>query len=365
MQNWKRVIGATSVCLVMLSGTPVALADEPEVRPIFVISPISAEIPMLISAPISTSITGPVTYVDLEGGFYSVDDYRLIGDNELFKSFLDQQVQVTGTISEEPSTQMVKAIKVDEIILLAATGQPASDLQMVQANRIKPTSITFDGATIHFSQDPVVVNGTLLIPLRDLVKAAGGRVDWSGKTKSATVEMSDRMAYFVVGEAKAEMNQNGYRYFQRNLIAMNQAPQNIHGRLYVSADALSTILGLLEVDGQSDTMQLKVPSAPSVSKKPADCWGAFSGTVKDFGTKEAPAILVEGAPMADGEPNLVWALINPETIIVFAPAPGVAGEQPATIADLAVGQHVVVDMGGPMMMSYPGRVAAAKIVIER
>ena len=358
MQNWKRVIGTASLCFVMLGGTPVALADEQEIMPIYAVNPI------LISASSTIGITGPVTYSDLEGGFYSVDGYRLIGDNDLFQQYLGQQVQVVGSISDEASIQMVKAIKVDEVNPAPAEEQ-ALELQIVQAKRLKPSVITFNGTKIHFRQDPMVVNGTLMIPLRDLVQATGGKVDWSGRIKTATVEMSDRMAYFVVGETKAEMNENGVRYFQRNLIAMDKTPQNIRGHVYISADALSTILGLLEVDGQSDTMQLTTQSAPSVPKKPADSWGAFSGTVKDLGTKEEPAILVEGEPLQDGEPNLVWVMINESTVIVFAGESGKSGEQPATFADLVVSQHVVVDMAGPMMRSYPGKVAAAKIVIER
>jgi hypothetical protein len=423
MQNWQRAIGTASLCLVVMGGAPLAaLAAEPEMKPIYAVNPI------LVSAPISTEISGTVLHQDIEGGFYTVDGYRLVGEDDQFGQYLNLQVKVTGSFSDEVSIQMVKAFEVNEIKLLqdqTITGEltwidleggyyavdgvrliadsellkqyagklvtvqgtvnnepsiqmvraidvekinlvPAqeqqAELEMVQADRNLPATITWKGKAIHFGQDPTVLKGNLMIPVRDLVQGLGGKVKWDGRSQTVTVELSDRMAYFVVGELKAEMNENGVRYLARNLISLAQAPSIIKGHVYISADALSTVLGLLEVDGQSDTMQLIAAKvqAPEMPKRPADAWGAFSGTVKELG--DGPSILVSGQPLQNGDLNSVWAEITRSTVIVFSEE---SGEQPASSADLTVGQQVIVDMAGPMTTSYPAHVNAAKIVIER
>ena len=60
------------------------------------------------------SLEGQVIFNELEGGFYEVDGYRLVGNMD-FAEYAGKAVVVTGVEDNEPSIFMTKAIKVDSI----------------------------------------------------------------------------------------------------------------------------------------------------------------------------------------------------------------------------------------------------------
>jgi len=420
MQNWKKTIGAASVCLAMV-GAPVMAVDLPVIM--------RAPEQTVTSGQTQQTITGVVTHEDLEGGFYAVAGYRLIGDQEQFAEYLGLQVQVTGTFSDEMSIYMTKAIKVEEIKLqeqqtltgeltwvqvesgfyavagyrligdqeqfaeylgkqVVVTGklsdevsifmtkaievekieiapdhgQVGSNPSMVSATRALPASLTIDGQKVNFSQDPLVQDGILYVPLKAIVKAAGGRVHWSGKTKTATVEMPDRMAIFVVGDEKAEMNENGVRYLVRNLIAMSKAPMLYRGHAYIAADSLSTILGLCEA-GSSTDAAMQLVSAASL-KEPESCEPAeqesMIGTIQQIETGDRTRVLFAGPAMQNGEPYLIWLTVSEDTALRWGNRWTKRLVRPS---DLAVGQSVEVELAGPIMESYPAQGSAGLIVV--
>lgn len=59
-------------------------------------------------------LEGQVIFNELEGGFYEVDGYRLVGNMD-FAEYAGKAVVVTGVEDNEPSIFMTKAIKVDSI----------------------------------------------------------------------------------------------------------------------------------------------------------------------------------------------------------------------------------------------------------
>ncbi len=116
--------------------------------------------------------------------------------------------------------------------------------------------LTFDGKFAKLDQGAEIIDGVLMVPLRAVVEGLGGKVQWDDATRSVTVEMSDRMAYFCVGQEQAEMNQNNVRYIARNMIAMDKAPIIINGRTMISADAITQILGLYGSPTLDDTSNI-------------------------------------------------------------------------------------------------------------
>lgn len=417
MQNWKRTISAASVCLAMV-GAPVMSVNMPVI--------IRAPEQTTTSKQSIQTISGALTHQDLEGGYYAVAGYRLIGDEEQFAGYLGLQVQVSGTFSDEMSIYMTKAIKVSEIKLheqqtltgeltweelesgfyavagyrligdaaqfakflgqqVVVTGKLSDEVSifmtkaievedltaapdsvavpgMVSATRPVPQSVTVNGQKVNFSQDPLAQDGILYVPLKSVVKAAGGRVHWSGQTKTATVEMPDRMAIFVVGEEKAEMNENGVRYLVRNLIAMAKAPMLYRGHAYVSADALSTILGLCEAGNQTDaTMQLVSPAS---LREPDECQPteqeSMIGAIRQIETGERTRILFAGPDMQNGEPYLIWLTVSQDTALRWGNR---WTKRLVQVSDLQVGQSVEVELTGPLMESYPAQGSASLIVV--
>lgn len=308
------------------------------------------------------TLTGELTWVQVESGFYAVAGYRLIGDQEQFAKYLGQEVVVAGKLSDEVSIFMTKAIVVEEIKAAPDNGEVGSNPTMVSATRALPESMTIDGQQVNFSQDPLVQDGILYVPLKAVVKAGGGRVHWAGKTKTATVEMPDRMAIFVVGEQKAEMNENGVRYLMQNLIAMAKAPMLYRGHAYVTADSLSTILGLCEAGSQNDAV-MQLVSAASL-KEPESCEPAeqesMIGTIQQIETGDRTRILFAGPAMQNGEPYLIWLTVSEDTALRWGNR---WTKRLVNVSDLEVGQSVEVELAGPVMESYPAQGSASLIIV--
>lgn len=178
-------------------------------------------------------LTGNVEYKDLEGGYYAVDGYALTGaDARMLAALVGQKVLVQATRDSSPSIFMVPRVRV------------AGLMQEVEARPANFKQLILDGKFVKLDQGAEVIDGVLMLPLRAVVKGLGGKVQWDGAARAVTVEMPDRMAYFQIGQAQAEMNQNNVRYITRNMIAMAKAPVLINSRTMISADAVTQVLGL-------------------------------------------------------------------------------------------------------------------------
>jgi hypothetical protein len=240
-------------------------------------------------------------------------------------------------------------------ILISA---PVAAPTAVRADLPLPSAIAMNGVSVTFDQAPMVSEGVLMVPLRAVAEAAGGKVTWDGSTRTVTVRVGDRTAYFVIGADAAEMNQDNVRYIQRNMIKMARASEIVGGRTLVSADSLSNILGIMAESSGSGLLRLVAPPAPAT---PAEDW-VMTGTIENFaGTDRGLRILVKGAPMSNGEASLTWFAITDQTEITVQ-ANGT--ERSGTTTDLQVGKHVTVRPTGPLLESYPAQGGAASVTVS-
>lgn len=333
---------------------------------IYMTKAITVEHLLPVAAEEVLQIAGELVYEDLEGGFYAVAGYRLIGEAETFKPYLGQQVLAVGTASNEMSIFMTKAIDIVSLSHLtlpdAVANNDKPELRTVEATEGRPEKITIDGVTVSFGQGLVVKEGILMVPLRTVVDAAGGKVGWSSRTKTATVELPDRVATFIVGATESEMNQQGVYYFKQNLIAMAKAPEIIGDRLHISADALSSVLGFLATDAGDNVLALVTPSAEQTTPMPEPGdeleWETISGSIQQITTEGRTRILVEGEAMSNGEPMLIWLTVDGNTKVLWAASQGAA-----SVTDLAVGQTIKVALSGPVLESYPAQGGASLVTI--
>jgi hypothetical protein len=123
-----------------------------------------------------------------------------------------------------------------------------------------PAAVTVDGKAITFDQWPVMLDGTLMVPVRFVAEAAGGVVNWDSGIHLVHVQMPDRTIMIHFGNTKAQMHQAGVVYTDRNFIAMVKAPVIISDRMLISADALTTVFGFKIRFGQADTLELTSPT---------------------------------------------------------------------------------------------------------
>ncbi|HHY44536.1 MAG TPA: copper amine oxidase N-terminal domain-containing protein [Firmicutes bacterium] len=360
MKHWMRIAGA-AISLTIATASPVlAESGAPDV-----LAPTAPAEAQVIYAR-ELTLRGVLTYVDLEGGFYSVDGWRLQGDEEQFKPNLGKVVIVTGSVDESPSIYMVKAIIVSSFEVdpdQTLPDKPALEIppvpDRISVSRAVPGKIAVDGNPVGFDQGPIVSEGILMVPLRFLVEAAGGVVEWDGANQKAITRMPGRIVVFQIGNTAAELVDTGMSI----TTPMAAAPQLVGGRTLVSADALS-LLGFAErtaVEGQpatDDVLDLTLPVPPPVE----DISSTLTGVIKEMESGEKVRILVEGGPMASGEPSLTWVTIDPDTKISVEENGQLTD---ADISALAVGQTVEVVTDGAIAMSYPALAGAAAVVIKK
>ncbi|MDB4897731.1 MAG: hypothetical protein JWN15_3993 [Firmicutes bacterium] len=348
MNRWKQSTGAALLALMVTAAPAWAAADTAASG--------------AVTVPAQQTVTGRLTYVDLEGGFYTVAGWALTGEQAQFQQYVGQQVAVDGTPLQGMTFQMTKALRVSNI-RVTIPAQPASTavLQAVQADRTLPTAVTVNGLAVTFDQQPMVSDGKLMVPLRFVVEAAGGTTRWDQTTQTVSVDLADRVATFTLGNQSAGLNRKGVFYIQQNFVKMSAAPTMVNGRMLVPADTLSSILGLQEQAGQAGALTLfSAQPASATPAKPADhnAGDTMKGTIKQIETGDHPRILVEGAAMANGEPSLTWLSINEQTKIAVKDAAG-------SLSDLAVGQTVSVSLAGPVLQSYPAQGAAASVTVQK
>lgn len=190
------------------------------------------------------SLEGTVEYTDLEGGFYTIEGVGLMGDEALFKTLIGKRVVVQGKEFTGMTIRQVPQVEVSSVML------------PVSAHHSQPAEITVNGQKLFDGQESVVIDGVLMVPLRLVVERAGGQVEWDAREQAVAAQMSDRKAYFWIGQNEAEMNEHNVRYFTRNMIKMEKAPIIINGRTMISADALTHVLGLYEVADTDASMDL-------------------------------------------------------------------------------------------------------------
>jgi hypothetical protein len=366
MKRWTKLAGA-AICILAASVSPAFAQGAVDMPPASAgeVAP-SAEI----------TLRGVLTYTDLEGGFYSVDGYMLRGESSVFRPLIGKVVLVRGTLFDGMSFQMVKTVDVTDIQVdpdQSVSNNPGNlpvltpvpdgmGLIAVEPSRPAPAAIAIDGREIAFDQGPLVSEETLMVPLRFLVEAAGGEVEWDGAQCQVTARMPDRVVTFEIGNRSAEVNRGGRETVK---IDMAKSPVLANDRTLVSADTLTNVLGFMErrapevgqEGAESRMMELVVPIPGPVE----EIRSTLTGTVKEVEVGESTRILVEGGPMASGEPSLTWVSISNETaIFVEEDGEKVGG----SITDLAVGQTIEAEVGA-VLMSYPARAGATSVTIKK
>jgi hypothetical protein len=106
-----------------------------------------------------------------------------------------------------------------------------------------PSQINVNGTPVTFDQSWMMVDGTLMVPLRKVVEAAGGQVEWAGDTQTAIVHMGTYTTLFTVGQATAEHRKMGVLYKTAPIVQMDHTADLMGNRTLVSVAALTDVLG--------------------------------------------------------------------------------------------------------------------------
>src|SRR5690606_6260103 len=155
-----------------------------------------------------------------------------------------------------------------------------------------------------------------------------------------------------IGLQEAEVLDAAAKSDDSSRVAMAQPAQIIDDRTMISADAITTVLGLRQTEAEEGVMNLVSGAVTHVNvpeelTAPDEAMqgGRLRGTSSQV---EDGRFLLEGPLRSNGEPMLIWLTISDETQITV-------GEGAGTAADLEVGREVVVELSGPILESYPAQ----------
>lgn len=123
----------------------------------------------------------------------------------------------------------------------------------------------------HFDQDPVIIQGRTLVPLRGIFEKVGARVQWDGTTNTVTTTKDNTIISLQIGATHASVN--------GKMIDFDVPAQLLHNRTMIPLRLLAETLGLhVGWDGNRNEVTITSPDALSL-QTPTASTSRFMGTV--------------------------------------------------------------------------------------
>lgn len=76
----------------------------------------------------------------------------------------------------------------------------------LNVNAEEPIKVYLDGERINFSVDPIIKNGTTLVPFRTIFEELGMMVDWNSTTRKVTGQKDGLKIELIIGNKAAYVN---------------------------------------------------------------------------------------------------------------------------------------------------------------
>ncbi|MCR8643438.1 copper amine oxidase N-terminal domain-containing protein [Paenibacillus sp. N1-5-1-14] len=115
--------------------------------------------------------------------------------------------------------------------------------------QLSDIKVEVNGKSISFEQQPIVINGSTMVPFRVIAELLGAKVTWNGELQSITVVKSNNQIILILNDKQIKRNGDG--------IAMDVAPLTVNGVTLVPLRNLSEALGA-KVIYISDTHTAKI-----------------------------------------------------------------------------------------------------------
>ncbi len=101
------------------------------------------------------------------------------------------------------------------------------------------------------NSNPVILNGTTMVPMRDVFEALGAKVNWDGSTKTITAVRSNKVINLTVGSSDALVN--------NSTVSLSEAPYVSAGTTMVPLRFVSEALGAkVNWDGAARVVSISI-----------------------------------------------------------------------------------------------------------
>ena len=120
---------------------------------------------------------------------------------------------------------------------------------------IDAISVLLNGSKISFDQEPININGRIMVPIRPIFEAMGYSVEWNGETHTATATKGRDM---IIVQTDDEII-NYYINSSAGIYECDVPPQIVSGRILVPVRAISESAGC-NVDWDADNCSVIIKS---------------------------------------------------------------------------------------------------------
>ncbi|WP_438348029.1 stalk domain-containing protein [Paenibacillus sp. FA6] len=131
-----------------------------------------------------------------------------------------------------------------------------SVLLQTQVQAAAPIGVYINGVKLTSDQDPILVSGRALLPLRAIFEALDASVDWNQQTKVVTATKDGKTIVLKLGVKTATIN--------NTTVSLDVPAQNIKGRVLVPVRFVSEALGEV-VDWNSSTQKVTITTTTKVN----------------------------------------------------------------------------------------------------
>jgi hypothetical protein len=188
-----------------------------------------------------------------EEGFYSGDEFVVNGSLELSIGDLPDGDYLYGFEIVDYAQNSTYSDFVE--ISLETVGDEEEEASEPSGNQAGTSTTSADitvilnGEEQHFAQPPVMVNGSTLVPLRDIFEAPNAEIEWEGSTKTVFAAKGERLIELQINAPEA--------YVDGEAVKLQQPGQIIGGKTMVPLRFVSEALGAdVGWDGSTKTITI-------------------------------------------------------------------------------------------------------------
>lgn len=110
-------------------------------------------------------------------------------------------------------------------------------------------SVQVDGSTLSFEQQPVIINGSTLVPLRKIFESLGANVNWDNSTSTVNAMKGNKTITLTIGNQTARLNEQP--------IALEVPPTILNGNTLVPIRFIGESLGAtVQWNSQTKTVEV-------------------------------------------------------------------------------------------------------------
>lgn len=112
-------------------------------------------------------------------------------------------------------------------------------------------AIIVNGQAASTDVDPIIVGGTVLVPVKFIASALGSAVTWDSKTQTLTAVKGESTGSLVIGSKTATVTTKG----TKKEVSLSQPAMLVHNRVMVSLRFLFEFYGAkVSWNGETDTV---------------------------------------------------------------------------------------------------------------